>query len=304
MRGATSDALQMQLRPYQERIVVSAINAGNTIVILPTGAGKTLIASELIRRLDAPCLFLVPMCLLVEQQAKAVRDWTGLHVGEFMGGMVLPSGFDVLVSTPKAFETAQARGHAHLTWDSFKLVIFDEVHHVLKDHPYRKLAMQLKVLDSSKVPQILGLTASLTYAVGDRKVQSDVERICRELRIKKMATADRQELEASGYHAQTSEAAVRPLEIPKTVPDGVVPASDRKPHLMGNLFLQRLRNSSCTAFTRRLFCVIQTMEASVVSLDPSFESPLQKGRYPTDLGGLRTQKDWHMQSVCILGKLV
>ena len=106
----------MQLRPYQERIVNDALD-GNTIVILPTGAGKTLIASELICRLGTPCLFLVPMCLLVEQQAKAVRDWTGFEVAEFMGGMALPMHFDVLVSTPKAFQSAQAR-HAHLSWAS------------------------------------------------------------------------------------------------------------------------------------------------------------------------------------------
>ena len=73
----TRQVSRMQLRPYQTRIVTDAL-AGNTIVILPTGAGKTLIAAELISKLGAPCLFLVPMCLLVEQQAQAVRDWTGL----------------------------------------------------------------------------------------------------------------------------------------------------------------------------------------------------------------------------------
>ena len=43
-------------------------------------------------------------------------------------------------------------------------VVFDEVHHVLKDHPYRKLAQQLCKCDG---PVVLGLTASLTYAVGE-----------------------------------------------------------------------------------------------------------------------------------------
>ena len=105
------------------------------------------------------------------------------------------------------------------------------MHHVLKDHPYRKLATHMAHL--TKKPQVLGLTASLTYAVGDRKVQSDVARICRELAVQKMATADSQELQMSGYHAQAAEATLRPLDIPEAVPEGVVPLAERKAHLMG-----------------------------------------------------------------------
>lgn len=129
---------------------------------------------------------------------------------------------------------------------------------------------------SEVAPQVLGLTASLTYAVGDLKVQSDVARICRELRISKMTTADRRELEQSGYHAQSAEAVLRPLEIPGAIPAGVVAISDRKPHLMGDTFIKRLGNTSCTPFTRRVFQVVQAMEESVTLSHPQFESPLVK----------------------------
>jgi endoribonuclease Dicer len=180
---------------------------------LPTGSGKTLIAAEVARRVGAKVLFLVPTRLLVEQQAKAVREWTGMRVEEYMGGgRRLPELFDVLVSTPEAFEIAQGRHAAScpspldsLGWESFRLVVFDEVHHMLKDHPYRKLAHGICKLPHEKgVPRILGLTALLTYSVGEKQVAASVKRICEDLRIKKMSSADISELHAAGYHG-TSE---------------------------------------------------------------------------------------------------
>lgn len=259
----------MQLRGYQERIVKEVLG-GNSLVVLPTGAGKTLIASELIRRFAPTCLFLVPTCLLVEQQARGIREWTGLQVAEFMGGVAIPQQFDVLVSTPKAFQMTQAKGVRGFQWGIFKLVVFDEVHHVLKDHPYRKLALSLSRLP--KAPHVLGLSASLTYAVGERKVEQDLSRICRELQIQHMATADSNELQAGGYHSQP--AAAPTVSLPTVLPEGVLPISERKPHLMASKFFDRLRKGTSTSFTRRLFSTVQTMEAAVAASDASFKSPL------------------------------
>lgn len=165
----------MELRGYQRRIADAAV-AANTIVMLPTGAGKTLIAAEVMRRVGGTALMFVPTCLLVEQQAAAVRAWTGGVVAEYMGGARLADAFDVLVTTPAAFHLAQsaaaaAAAAAHdsgthpprLAWATFSVVVFDEVHHVLKDHPYRKLAASLR--RSGAAPRVLGLSASLTYAV-------------------------------------------------------------------------------------------------------------------------------------------
>lgn len=89
------------LRGYQYRIA-NTCEHDNTIVVLPTGSGKTLIAAEVIRRLEPPALFLVPTCLLVDQQAEALGSWTGLNVAKYRGGAGLPqSTFAILVSTPQ-----------------------------------------------------------------------------------------------------------------------------------------------------------------------------------------------------------
>ena len=133
----------VSLRAYQLRMVTVAEKV-NTVVVLPTGAGKTLVAAELIKRRGGKSLFLVPTCMLVEQQAGQLRSWTGMIVGEYMSGNTFPSQCDILVSTPKSFETAMLRSIAP-GWSAFRTVVFDEVHHVLKDHPYRKLALKLRL---------------------------------------------------------------------------------------------------------------------------------------------------------------
>lgn len=133
-RMPAAAAPPVKLRDYQFRIARECEKA-NTIVVLPTGSGKTLIAAEVIKRLGSPALFLVPTCLLVAQQAEALQSWTGLDVAKYRGGMMMPPSFDVLVTTPEAFRMAQrdaARDNYSpdsplLQWEMFRVVVFDEV---------------------------------------------------------------------------------------------------------------------------------------------------------------------------------
>jgi len=104
--------------------------------------GKTFIAAELIKmsikreRGKHPnvqgraALFLVPTCLLVAQQANAVREWAPtLRVSEYMGASAEPvQEFDVLVATPASFLAKQAQVSL-FEWSRFALVIFDEGNH-------------------------------------------------------------------------------------------------------------------------------------------------------------------------------
>ena len=266
------------LRAYQSRIVAVA-ETSNTVVVLPTGAGKTLVAAELIRRRGGKSLFLVPTCMLVEQQAGQLRAWTGQLVGEYMSGNGFPSQFDILVSTPKALETAMLRSIAPC-WSSYKTVVFDEVHHVLKDHPYRKLAVKLRL--EHPLPneiRVLGLTASVTYAVEASKVETSMRRLCDDLQVQKMETANAIELRASGYHAFGTQAEVltgEDIDLPGTpFETGLLDRVARKPHLMVQSFFSRVNKFTATTYACDLVRCVHSLESSVLSVDATFRSPLK-----------------------------
>lgn len=162
--------MQTPLRGYQERATKQAL-AGSTIVVLPTGSGKTLIAAAVAAatstsgKRHATTLFLVPTRLLVEQQAQELRNETGLAVAQYMAGLAPPDmkEFDILVALPAAYRELCKR-HDGFDFNHYRLIIFDEVHHVIKRHPYRTIARQIQACEHR--PKILGITASLTYAIG------------------------------------------------------------------------------------------------------------------------------------------
>lgn len=272
------------LRNYQRRIAANAVTR-NTLVMLPTGSGKTLIAAELMRVLGPRAVFFVPTRLLVEQQAASIRSWTGLNVVEFMGGVRLDvASFDVLVTTPKAFLQMQEEC-AELAWGAFRLVAFDEVHHLLKEHPYRKLAASLR--KSAISPRVIGLSASLTYAVSAPSVEASVRRLCDELGIEAIEVATEVELAADGYVGGVS-APAEVIPVPAADSDEETPIAAGRPHLMLPTFLARVASGECTAFTAALMSTVRAMEHSLASESGhaarSFRSPIDRGAPVSEWG--------------------
>ena len=156
--------------------------AGNIIVYLGTGSGKTYIAIMLIKDIRAQlargrkAVFLVNSVPLVDQQADAIRKMTGLSVGSYCGA----DGVDdwdeerwrsetrkhqVLVLVHQIF--LDLLTHSYFKLSDTALIVMDECHHAqsMKEHPYTKIMTdwyhQLRQSDPSKLPKILGLTACL-----------------------------------------------------------------------------------------------------------------------------------------------
>ena len=60
--------MSKELRKYQENIVNQVLSSDKDLIIcLPTGSGKTVIASALIEQLPGKVLFIVPRLELIKQ---------------------------------------------------------------------------------------------------------------------------------------------------------------------------------------------------------------------------------------------
>jgi superfamily II DNA or RNA helicase len=116
------------LRPYQTRAVEAIAEARSRgvkrlILVAPTGAGKTEIASALFAaNLPAPGLFLVHRLELVEQAAERFRRH-GIHVGVIQGDTPPDPSAPVQVAS---IQTLARRAHPEAS-----LVITDESHHAV-----------------------------------------------------------------------------------------------------------------------------------------------------------------------------
>ncbi|RAK79873.1 putative RNA helicase/RNAse III [Aspergillus fijiensis CBS 313.89] len=176
-------------RDYQVELFERA-KAQNTIAVLETGSGKTLIAVLLLRHTlqnelndraqDKPhriSFFLVDSVALAFQQAAVLRHNLDQSVGQFFGAMgtdlwnkeIWDEHFKtnmVIVCTAEILH--QCLLNSYIRMDQINLLIFDEAHHTKKDHPYARIIRDTYLKEvPSKRPRIFGMTASPVDTKGD-----------------------------------------------------------------------------------------------------------------------------------------
>jgi ERCC4-related helicase len=150
-------------RAYQLAIYNSIVQKGNTLVVLPTGLGKTLIGLMLIkeRMKTGRCLFMTPTKPLAKQHRDTIISTLALEQDEavLINGEIAPKKrkglykAKVVISTPQTIRNDLMSG---LLEPSFSLVIFDESHRAVGDYAYTYVAEKL----AGAGTLFVGLTAS------------------------------------------------------------------------------------------------------------------------------------------------
>ena len=175
----------IESRAYQVNIANSSSQT-NTLVVLPTGLGKTIIASMLIaKELEKEknkILFLAPTKPLVTQHAQSLKQFLTIDEESVVifTGETKPAKRQkmwdesrIIVSTPQVIENDLLSRRLNLEDVSF--LIFDEAHHAVGGYAYVFVSEIYQKHRSNR--HVLGITASPGNEV------SKILDVCRNLDI-------------------------------------------------------------------------------------------------------------------------
>ena len=156
------DQTGWQLRTYQKQAAESFWHGGSGVVVLPCGAGKTIVGAAAMARAQATTLILVTNTVAARQWRDELIKKTTLtaeEIGEYSGArkQIRP----VTVATYQVITTKRGGVHPHLELldaRDWGLIIYDEVH--LLPAPVFRMTADLQAR------RRLGLTATLVREDG------------------------------------------------------------------------------------------------------------------------------------------
>ncbi len=141
---------KLKLRDYQEEALKLFKTHNNTgVVILPTAAGKTMVALKAIEKIGVKTLVIVPVLALVDQWTDRIAKYT--HLRRDMIGKFADNDKEIKEVTVTTY--ASARLNLNILRKHFGFIIFDECHHL----PAQKTK---KIAEGFPAFYRLGLTAT------------------------------------------------------------------------------------------------------------------------------------------------
>lgn len=192
------------MRPYQEQAVDGFWDGGSGVIVLPCGAGKTLVGAGAMAKASATTLILVTNTVSARQWKDELIRRTSLtedEIGEYSGARkeIRP----VTIATYQVLTTRRKGVYTHLDLldaRDWGLVVYDEVH--LLPAPIFRMTADLQAR------RRLGLTATLVREDGH---ESDVFSLIGPKRF----DAPWKDIEAQGYIAPADC-----VEVRVSLPDG------------------------------------------------------------------------------------
>ncbi len=154
-----------ELRDYQKQAVKNTVeffknDRSPAVIVLPTGAGKSLVIAELARIARGRVLVLAHVKELVEQNHSKYQSY-GLKAGIYSAGLGIKDHNQKVI-----FGSIQSVARAtNEFFDNFSLLVIDECHRVAEDGSTQYQEVIAKLRDRNPQLCILGLTAT-PYRLG------------------------------------------------------------------------------------------------------------------------------------------
>ncbi|MHA1229839.1 MAG: DEAD/DEAH box helicase, partial [Candidatus Helarchaeota archaeon] len=160
---------KLEYRFYQETIVGACSNK-NSLIVLPTGLGKTIIAIlvsviKLNKIKGSKVIFLAPTKPLIQQHYETYKTFLNLDPDQMalLTGTIPPDKRLEMINyariyfyTPQTLQNDIINNRIDLS--DVSLIIFDEAHRAVGNYAYVFIAD--KYMKNAKNPQILAITAS------------------------------------------------------------------------------------------------------------------------------------------------
>ncbi len=164
----------MKLRPYQREAIDAVLEARRRgtrrmVLALPTGAGKTIVFSELIRRAKHPVLVLAHRDELLGQACRKIEAALRRNADDRRtvalerGVRRAPRDAGVVVASIRSLHEGRIGGA--LAGRDIRLVIYDECHHAVAD-ANRRVLEQIGVFADDWPGTLVGFTATTRRADG------------------------------------------------------------------------------------------------------------------------------------------
>lgn len=259
LRGAS-----LEDRDYQSNISEACLKQ-STMVILPTGMGKTVIALRVIlERLNAgPVLLMAPTKPLAQQHAEFLEEHISSGVNLFTGAIPplqrepLWKSSGIIVSTPQVVSKDIENGRVSLK--SFSLLIFDEAHRAVGNYAYVSIGRHyLSVADNHLA---IGMTAS----PGSSK--SEIIRLCRDLGISAVEKRDETDPDVMPYIQPIKTSWIR-VEMPASVKHIANQLRGLQDYLCGKLYKQGLLDRPRKVSTTMLLEAGRKLQAQYIRTKP------------------------------------
>lgn len=245
-------------RKYQLSMARGCVS-GSTLIILPTGLGKTVVAlltiAEILEK-GGRILVLAPTKPLVDQHASFFADnLLGTTVAAVTGNMspekrkdaVLSN--DVVVSTPQAVSNDLVNGIYDLS--GFGLVVYDEAHRGTGNYAYVHVAERYDGL-------ALGMTAS---------PGSDIERmdeVCRNLSLRRIDMKSEYDPDVSPYVYDVNVERIE-VNMPKDLIDVISLLRAMTDKYASELVALRLMDPNWPPSTKHLLTIGRNLQARLAN---------------------------------------
>ncbi|MGI5965251.1 MAG: helicase-related protein [Candidatus Methanomethylophilaceae archaeon] len=251
-------------REYQ-RTVAKGCLKNNTLIILPTGLGKTVVSLFVIAEIlekGKKVLFLAPTKPLADQHGKFLSEtlkdtsvgvMTGETKPEVRASMV--DGYDVIVATPQTVANDLENGRYGT--GKFGLVIYDEAHRGTGNYAYVTVAKYC-----GKDILSMGMTASPGSDI------ARIEEVCSNLALRRIDMRDEGDPDVSPFVFDTY---VKRIEVgmPKDLRDIIALLRKMLDHYITELTHLGLFDSHWPPSTKHLLVVGETLQRRLASGEKS-----------------------------------